>query len=633
MKSLFLFMIFFVLSLTSFAASLPDDVVTIGQKGSTDDKALIFRDAAKTTMGVGHLTGDLSWSGDNFTLGDSTNSDKKFLFDVGLGAANPFFLWNAAKNKIGFSNDGTALKDIGSGSGGGGGGDNFNNGFGADDNGNAEDGTTGWTASAGTFAITAVDPIEGDQSFTWIPAAQNDTLDSPVLSFDKDVFRGGACQAKIEYIGGDENLTLQIIDANNDVLGSQVLNTHTIFSQESAFFLCPSQTDITGDANKGNLRYRILNEGAAASPIIKFDKSYLGTLVGLSETVLPDVLSANIDGSDGSIDQVNTPWVDSCTNTGTGDFNCTFISGTFSEIPVCSVTAKSSSSLNVYINSITATTMRIVSTIAASGSLINTRAHIVCQKQGTDAKQSVQVYKSIPKVSENVNTFSFSGNPLVLYAENVDWINGNCTQNGAGAGHIDCSFNPGIFTEDPSCSCSPENGNTTQAASCKVRGISTTGISVSVSNGNSLPSFGNLPINVICHKNGDDFRLGKTQNISLAGVVVNSQAESSQKQMRTETCRINSNATIGTAGSCNGWIDSVSKTNSDYTLNFVAGIFSAAPDCVVTGYANYTSGSTGPTLTVYDALAGSVHVETRLVISNAMALGDVTFNIQCTGRK
>ena len=150
MKSLF-FILLFVLSLPVFAASTTDNEFIIGSKTGTDAKYLIFRDANKTRFTIDHATGDLSWGGNNFTLGNGVAGDKKIIVDTGDGANNPKLVWSNAKQKWRQEVAG-ADKDIGSGSGSGGG-ENYNNALTSDDNPNAEDGTTAWTSSGGTFVL------------------------------------------------------------------------------------------------------------------------------------------------------------------------------------------------------------------------------------------------------------------------------------------------------------------------------------------------------------------------------------------------------------------------------------------------------------------------------------------------
>lgn len=53
----------------------------------------------------------------NFTVGDGTDGDKTFVFDLGLGDANPKLKYDSINNKWQYSNDGTTFVDIGGSTG------------------------------------------------------------------------------------------------------------------------------------------------------------------------------------------------------------------------------------------------------------------------------------------------------------------------------------------------------------------------------------------------------------------------------------------------------------------------------------------------------------------------------------
>lgn len=433
---------------------------------------------------------------------------------------------NETSGSLEFSNDAGALwKKIGSGSGGGGG-ENFNNSFQDGQNPNAEDGLTGWTASGGTFALDSSDPLEGVNSFAWTPSATSQTLDSSVLNFDRAVFKGRACQAQVEYVGATaDTITLQVIDANNDVLGSQLLPAHSISSPESIFFLCPNQSAITGDANKGNLRLRLINTGGSPSSLITFDKSYVGTLIGLSETVLPDVFSARINSSGVVLSESSNFLDGDCTLVATGKYTCNFLSGSFSEIPSISIIANSPNNTDnphvISHDSVTATgfNLTIQNNGASSGVNESNAFHVIAQKQGADAKQSVQVYKSIPKSSENINRFSArvdDGSPAPVLSENSDFIDGDCTRNSTG--NYTCNFISGIFSQAPSVQATAVTAGNQYAA---IELISSSSITIQLrsDSGSAI----NAAFNLIVEKQSSDFKLPTVQPILVNQVTTRNQ--------------------------------------------------------------------------------------------------------------
>lgn len=510
--------------------------------------------------------------GNKLTLGSENSTDKEFVFN---GDTKRGFRSNNTTNKLEFSHDGTTYKAIGSGSGAGGG-ENYNNGFGTDDNADAENGLTGWSASAGTFALNSSDPLEGTNSFEWTPSAQNDTLTGPVLSMAKDKFQGKSCEARIEYIGGDENLTLQVIDGNNDILASQSLPSHSVFGQESVFFLCPSASDISGDANKGNLRYRILNEGASASALIKFDKSYLGTLRGLSEVSMPDVLSAVLNANTSSVTSSNTSWIDSLSCSG-GAVTVNF--GGLGLINAPSVLALGNGAgSQVRLTSISPSSLTV-------NFQINTGANYDCSnlsfvsisilKQGLDAKQSAQVYKSIPKKVDIVNTLSgvLDFSDVEMDRQNATWVTGVVKN---GVGDYTLNLDPTVDGLNLSCSCLTLGGIN---SFCQKETQTATQLTFLITNGSDNLRV-DRDLNISCEKLGDTYKTPTVQPV-IVGQTQNSYASSASKNVRVESCIASNNGTASMVNTlCNSWLNSVSRiAPGQVQYIFKTGTFSEKPVC------------------------------------------------------
>ena len=517
-----------------------------------------------------------------------------------------------------FSKDGTTEKKFGSGSGSGGG-ENYNNGFTDSDNPNAEEGLTGWTNSGGDFFLTSdastwagatpytlgqkvvyqgviykanaahtstdfasdsanwdevvnADALEGDRSFVWIPSAQNDYIESPLLDFNKDILKGKSCQSLIEYIGGDDNLSLKVLNGDGDVLSNEQLKAHGISGIESGWLLCPSKDAIASDSDKGNLRLRIENTGSSASPAIKFDKSYLGTLIGLSEMVLPDVFTVKINGSTETVIKDDGGYISSCSDEGATLTQCLF-NVPFREAPTCLASIDDGSGTN-------SEHVRL-SSVSVSGFYLEysnstkRNVNIICEKQGADAKQQVQVYKSVPKVTENVNEFSavFSSNSVS--SENIDFIDGNCISNGTG---------------DYTCNYIPELSSTLMSCTATMRGVSSlNNPTVTLDNQTGYfrvrlylsGSAANADWYVNCQKQQEEFKTPAVQPI-VVGQVRNSHAETASKTVRVESCSINgsSGTPIFNSYGCNSWGETLTDGGTgNYTMNFKDGIFPKGADC------------------------------------------------------
>lgn len=628
MNKIIFILLFALCSIYSHAAKITDDELKIGEPGSSENKVI--------------------------KLGDEV-----------------IIRNNKATGQAEISEDsGSNYKRFGTG-GGSGGGENFNNGLSVDENPNAESGTTGWTASAGDFFTTnsvadwaaatsytigdfvvesgiiyeantdhtssgtfatdtanwdeiiGADALEGDASFVWIPAAQNDTLTSSVLDFNKDIFKGTSCQSLITYIGGDENLSLKVLNADNEELDSETLKAHGISSNESGFFLCPSDADITADADKGNLRFRLENTGATAAAAIKFDKSYVGTLIGLSDTTLPDVFSWRINASDGSVD-FNTGGVVSgnCTKNSTGNYTCSTPSLT--SVPNCTGNVTTSAGNATYaishnIAGSTATSQNIL-VVEYNGTAFGNSVVVSCQKTGADAKQQVQVYKSIPKVSENENVFSASISQTgVVSLENTDFINGDCTV--TGTSDYTCDISTMNLSTSLVCSCTAIDGGGNNRA-CTSKAPSSTQILYNTHDDTNADVA--RPVNIVCQKAGADYKKPVVQPV-IVGQVTNSYADSISKNVATETCFITNSGTPALASDlCDNWIDSiVDVTTGETRINFKSGYFKTNPNCTMSVTGNFVASQTSTWNTSQTTV--------RTFVPSTLSLSDANFWIICQG--
>lgn len=444
---------------------------------------------------------------DSLQVGKSTNTTKQIILNKGSGSSNPRIKWNNSTNKIEFSNDGSIFKAIGSGSGGSGGaGVNLL----ADLNPGAEDGTGSWTNSGGSFTrtTTAVNVLSGTASFVWDAASSGDKVVSSTVTLSNGQY-GRACEARVTYIGGDVNNILEVVNNDAEVVGSLQLSAHTFNGPESVFFICPTSTAVGLDADKGILKLQIRQNTGSNAASLTFDDAYLGELSILAEATLPDVFSAKVDGtaSPSTVTDENTDWINgNCSRSATGTYVCTFSSGVFTVTPNCwgvsettgqrvAVTAKSASSVTF-------------ENRANDGTgNANSAIQVMCMKQGVDAKQAVQVYKSVPRVAENINEFSAAlSSTDVVSDENTDWINGDCTN--ASTGQFTCNFVAGVFSTTPNCSIQP-----TATGACD--GTRITSVSTSAITGLTMAAGAatNCSHVLSCQKSGTAYKMPIVQPI------------------------------------------------------------------------------------------------------------------------
>lgn len=548
--------------------------------GATNPKLLIddilkvfnFNKGLDVT-GNGVFTGNVQavdgdFSGANLKVGPGTNTDQFMSFKI--SGEEVGFKYDAATGEVlQKKKAGDAYKKLGTGSGSG---STGINGFGEDDNANAEDGTTGWANAGGTFiAFDNTAPnekkvIEGEQSFRFTPSAQNDEVQGPNLNFDFTKFHGRTCELGIEYTGADENLELHVVDANGDILNEDLPNNRKIPARSqttgpfSVSFQCPTATAIGGDANKGNLRVEIVNVGASVAPAIDWDLTYMGTDRNLGTTMLPDVISLNISTANGSTCEVTSINIDNsgnqvfCTRNSVGNFLLDY-SGLGLTSPPTVVDGCEKSDCEFSDGTFPSTTSV---NFLMKGNEINLDGEmsITLTKTGADAKKVVNTYKASPLTTESINQFSAKlATDGTVSGENVDWINGNCSNSADSV----CTFNSGIFSVAPNCwmaNSTTAVGNQTSVNGGQVYNVSVNGATAASVNANGSNTIARDKV-LVCERASTDYKKPQTKNLSLAGIVASGWAENTQNKLTIEHGKIVLGPSCSIVLNQGGWIDSL----------------------------------------------------------------------------
>ena len=640
----FTLLILLIISSTVFAAGIPwkpqTDVGQLGRASSGDPVELFFDvgdGASNPVLSVDKTakTFDLSKStriqGD-LTIGDGTPSDRNFIIDEGAGGNNPRLTWDTTTNKW-KQFDGTAERDIGSG-GGGGGGQNF---F-ADKNPDAEGGTNNWTVTGtGTFSVFTSTPINGLTSFRWDSDLQNDVLRTDQVAIPEK-FKGKACQIEFTFTGGTDDLVKpQVVNSSNVKLpgatyvnqddGTDFLKAQTGIVTRAIPFICP---------NSGTIAFEF-NQTAAGDPaIMDFDDIHIGELIGLKQSVLPDVVSAKFDAdaaNDPTVISQTVDWLAAspASRTGVGAYTITFKSGFFSIVPACTCTfANGTGALRVCtIDPVTTTSqIKVITEVSSDGQNFDSLDFdLICQKQGTDAQQTVQVLTLPPVIAEFENVFSVRIDADVasttIFSKSSDWLDSPPVTRDA-LGLYTLNFKPGLFSVSPACfGTAIGTGGTTRDVTVRIF-ATTTSVQLAITDqGTTLTE---TDFNVECHRQGADVKSHKTST-----VLVNQVHSSFNNGIRVESCRINNNgtATIDTgSGLCPSWISTVTRVSlGDVEIVPVVGTFSADPVCVTLtdrdGGAGLTMRSTTQTPTL-------IKIE---AINTAIGLVDTDFFITCTGAR
>ena len=625
-----------VLSFQSFSGGIPfktqSDEFYIGKKESADAIEMFFDVGDGLTNPV--LSVDKTdktfvfskqlVSKAGLTVGSGFAGDNSIIIDEGAGVNNPRITWDTTENKWKHY-DGTTERKFGAGTGGGADAVNIL----AEFNPDAEDGILNWTYSGiGSFTtVTNLNEVHsGERSFITDFNAQLETVKSSERTIPQGLY-GQACQARFFYIGGDNSvaITATVRNGNDDIVyGSQskVLTVANIWSVVDLFFLCPNATEIAGDAQLANLYLQFEQTGVGNAATFKFDKVHLGGLIGLVETATPDTIGFIID--EGTLISESSEIIDSVTyvNSSTAT-NVTFKTGLFTQIPsiVSVVDVESIGSVGKRTVSIYNVTTSGFTFVIENSTPLITQAfpvHFSLTKQGVDAKQSVQVYKSVPRVAENINEFSAQVSVTgVVSKENVDWITGDCGVSDTSL--FNCTINAGVFSLVPNCFIQviDVNGQT------DFRETTSTATSIRYRTSTSAGDDAQRVVSLFCQKRGTDYKTPTVQPI-----LVNQVQTANQRGITENGCRVNNSgtATISSgSGLCADFVDSVNRSVlGRVTVNFVAGLYPNEPVC------NVISLSSGNVNTEIQTISTS-SVLVATFTANSGADVDANFQISCKG--
>jgi len=655
MKKILISLLFFTLTLSAFGEipeRLQSDNLTFGRGANAVDKELIFDvgDGASNpkllideTLKIFSFNKDLDSSGNNFTFGDETTADKFINFNIG-GEDVGFKYDNASGEILQKKKVGDTYKKLGTGAGGGGG-ENFNNAFNEDQNADAEDGVLGWTETGGgTFTAPTNTPINGplgEKSFSFSSSAQNDEVCSALLDFDQNILYQKSCEASIFYKGSDLNLDLLVVNGDSEILNplfgsassegnNRSLKAQTIMEKHTVSFACPTAAEIGADADKGDIKLCVKNVGASTAPTIVWDKSYQGTLQGLVESVLPDISSAKISSA-GAVNSSSVDFLQSCSNSA-GNFSCTYNTGIYSVTPtvhvVTNVDDTDANNLTIRVESMTSSGFSgIVGYQAGADATFVKNSYafdVIVTKQGADAKQSVQVYKSIPKVAENINSFTarINGTTNQPISQNTPWVEATCSNPAAGT-YVCDHLSADIFGVEPSCTCNMDSA-VANTVSCSTVGTANDfTIRTSV-----LDTLTDADFDIQCDKQEADFKT-PTQQLVIVGQTVNSYAESSGKNARIESCTVNNSGTptvSAESGLCEPWVLSLTDTApGDSTVTTNANIFSKVPVCTCT--------TDSANVLCRTSVASSNAIRVYTYTATTAALVDADYSITCMGAR
>lgn len=626
------------------------NAVQIGDGALTADKEIKFNGTSGKVLKYDHTNTEFSINDDlaidagqklktnsiDSKSGTETAVEQNLRVKAGLKIGTGTVQLRDNSGKLEMSNDGTIWKKPGAGGGGAGS-------ISILENGGFEDGiTSGWSATGSTAtAVTGSEnALIGETSVSFDPSAQNDYLRTSYITVPKGL-RGSSCEARFLYTGGDalnysakvETESGVILGVFNSGLGTNVLPYHnSIAGYESIFFKCPTQTDITTLSTNGNIRLVIYQGTVTNAAAMVVDDVHFGGLIGLVESGSPDNFGGYVSNAGTYLNGYGGV-ITGC-SVASNVKTCNFQGLTVS--PSCTIMPLegNTNSLSMKITGLSNTFISFASLTPSTNTATALDLILQCSKAGADAKQSVQVYKSIPKNFDNQNECIVTFNQNTASIIDAQNCHSSISLAKPSAGNINITFAAGAYSVVPFFSCQLSNAGSGTAVSCVdnsgATATSPTLLPLRLLNTSGSQVDANF-VQVRIVKRGADFKMPTVQPIVI-GQVTNSTAESGLTNVRTESCQVTNNGTASIAtgsGLCEGWIQSVTRSAlGTVGVGFKTNTFSAVPVCVVS---NTFQGAARACQIDGAAVQGGLGVYCATI--NPFSAVDAHFTLTCTGKR
>jgi hypothetical protein len=580
----------------------------MGDGASANDKFFTLDPTYGAGIGWSGSDSNFTLFGQNFRMGRSSNEDIKWIFDLGLGASNPFIKWDSTLNKFRQSLDGSSEKDLGTGSGGGEDGVNLLANPSFEDSGSP---VGNWTCSGGTTSQEDfVNGTETDGKFLRIIAsAAGQYCESDLVTVPDDFTF--SMNADVRYSSGSSSFNLEVLDSGNSPLypSTSFGNNLDWGPKEPDSFIKP--------AGGTQIKMRITSTAAGT---IDLNKAYLGSEKGFIPAEKLNVFSARIENNGtATVVSQGSEFIGTAIRGAEGRVDVTFKSGIFTVPPA--VVASSESGItgqqNESVYNITASGFSV---ITENSGFVDSDFDfsVTVTKQGVDAKGMQTIYSNAPAKYEITNEFSARiESDGTVTNENVNWIDGNCTES---SGQLGCPLISSLQLTTPlACSSGKISGSNPAYDVFFSNAVGDVNFFVRTDGGSTATAG---PFYIHCQKQEADFKLPEVQLF-----VANQVATQYEDGVRTEHCRIDNNgtATINNESGLCDWIVSVNRTGAG-SVDVTIDPYSLPPVCQVQSmYGDYDSDSlviNSPTS--YTVITSNLSPITRV---------DADFNFSCTGAR
>ena len=246
--------------------TIQSDNIRFGIGTSTDEKAIEFNTGDSpnnVVLGINDSK-EMRVTTLKQTLGDGTDANVTIVADQ--ATVDGFIRKNSTSGKWEFSNDGTSVKDIGSGGGGGG----VNVAKNPDLE--AGDPPDNYTESGGALSAETTNPLFDSASGRWDASAGSQTLTLDLSDALTDGFTNQKCQAEYYYTwaGTPGDLTAEVRDSTQAIVAA--IDLPVTVSGDAALFQFP-QFDCPDAGEQLQIVWRSTGDAVA----LVWDNVFLGT--------------------------------------------------------------------------------------------------------------------------------------------------------------------------------------------------------------------------------------------------------------------------------------------------------------------------------------------------------------------
>jgi hypothetical protein len=494
--------------------------------------------------------------------------------------------------------------------------------------------TSDYTYTAGTITPNTITPLKGKESLDFDAVVQNDFVDTAAVLIPIGLF-GQTCMAQFTMRLGDANLSAQVLNADNDIVGQMTLAQNVESLVITIPFTCPKST---ATPNQRTLRIRVLQNSATNAALATLDDFYIGVLntnkigvQGASQWYYYTV-NADING--------NFPFPAPTASTNDGTL-FTYAGTTLTVRKPINISINLSASAASGVSDLGATPICIISGVSrnftnslnmGTAASVPTTTNVTLNAGDTCVLvffrnvQPIQRYvvnitaTPIPQiasvVSSKPNNMSarITSAAVITTQSSTEFLN-NCILNSAG--DFTCNFKT-PYNTIPACHIQTENNSAT-AKEFNIYAITTSAVSYRMfSDTNVLTSFDH---NLKCDTQGFDY------NPSVFAILPPQVQNSSQKNWRTESCYIlNSGVASLGSTSCNTFIQSVSRTGLGLvTVNFIPNIFQLPPSCSAYPL------NVNATMTILTSVATNAAISYLTMKADSGVMQDANLYLTCSG--